>query len=260
VQITAKNLAIGYDQPLSSNLNFEIKTGEIVGLVGANGSGKTTLIRTLLGLNSPLAGLANWDPSLGNLRATGQIGVVWQDAGLPFSVSPLRWINQIAKLHDKPVNSELLDILEVPMNRRPIRNLSGGEKQRLAIYSALFHNPQVLILDEPTVGLDEMSRNHFYELMHQFRSRGGLALLTSHYAMDINSICDRVISLSASSETGFGFFSCIPNLSAEQIVKFGLTELSNGYQINLPDAWAQAVQIQQETGAKIQNFQVLRNA
>lgn len=260
MQIKAQELAIGYDHPLVENLNFELRSGSITGLVGANGTGKTTLLRAILGLSPVLTGTIQWNPGLHELQRKSEIGVVWQDAGLPFSVSPFRWINQLALLHAAPINQELLTKLEVPQNHRPIRNLSGGEKQRLAIYSAMFHQPKVLVLDEPTVGLDESSRNHFYNLMQDFRERGGLAILTSHYALDISAIADEVTSLSQTENNGYGFFSCIPNLSSEKIAEYELTPISNGYQINRPEPWQQLMEIQQDTRVQVQNFQVMKNA
>lgn len=261
MEITAQSLAIGYSQPLAEDVNFTLSAGTALGLVGPNGSGKTTLIRTLLGLNKPLAGSIQITPALQELRETAQIGVVWQDAGLPFSVSPLRWINQLGKLNGSGVNEDLLRLLQVPTTKRPIRSLSGGEKQRLALYSALAHSPSVLILDEPTVGLDEETRAVFYTLMRDFLARGGAALITSHYAMDIAAICNQVLSIgSKSTRTGTAFFTTSAPLNDASIEKFGLAKISNGYEIQEAKPWIVLNAIQLETNCEVTSYQVISNA
>lgn len=260
MQITAQNLAIGYGQPLATDINFTLSGGTALGLVGPNGSGKTTLIRTLLGLNKPLTGSIEITPGLQKLRESAQIGVVWQDAGLPFSVSPIRWINQLGRLNGQGVNEELLELLQVPTTKRPIRSLSGGEKQRLALYSALAHSPKVLILDEPTVGLDEETRAVFYTLMRDFLANGGAALITSHYAMDIAAICNQVLSIgSKSNRTGTAFFTTSTPLNQATIEKFGLAKISNGYEIQEAKPWMVLNALQIETNCEVTSYQVISN-
>jgi ABC-2 type transport system ATP-binding protein len=261
VQISAENLSIGYSTPLAQGITFEISPGTALGLVGPNGSGKTTLIRTLLALNEPLAGNIEVNPTLETLRAKGQIGVVWQDAGLPFSVSAARWIKQLGRLSGMGQNDDLLALLQVPTTKRPIRSLSGGEKQRLALYSALAHHPQLLILDEPTVGLDEETRSVFYTLMRDFLAKGGAALITSHYAMDIAAICNQVLSIGNKSERrGTAFFTTSKPLEDLTIAKFNLAKISNGYEIQEPIPWSVLIALQSEIGCEILSYQVISNA
>jgi ABC-type multidrug transport system ATPase subunit len=261
VEITARNLDIGYDSPLAQNLDFRVGPGITLGLIGANGSGKTTLLRTLLGLTPALKGDISLSPSLLQMQRNSEIGVVWQDAGLPFNISPSRWIQQLAKIHKQPVDEALLKLIESPVHNRTIRSLSGGEKQRLAIYSALFFQPKFLVLDEPTVGLDESSREIFYELMQKHQNRGGAAIITSHYAVDIAVVTNQILNLSDQTplETG-AIFNTSKAISAELLERFNITRVTNGYQIKSEKPWDIATEIAIAANVEITYYRMVKNA
>jgi ABC-type multidrug transport system ATPase subunit len=183
-------------------LNFTVQQGTAAALVGPNGSGKTTFLHALHGLVDH-SGTATFNGQpLSHATLQGKVGMVWQETALPFATSSRRWVSHLSRLYATPTNDKLLEFLEIPLNRRPMRSLSGGEKQRIALYSALFFNPALIVLDEPTTALDEPTRAKFYTTMRQHLDRGATVLFSSHYAHDVTVLADQVIDLAgARSET-----------------------------------------------------------
>lgn len=177
-------------------ISLSIAAGEAVALTGPNGSGKTTFIRLSTGYLRSQAGRIEvlGATKLGPKRRS-KIGVVWQDRGLPLSVSSKRWVNHLSSLYSTEVDRELLERLDVPVSKTPMRYLSGGEQQRLAIYGAMAHSPKLLILDEPTVGLDDQSRSTLYSILRERMRSGAGILFTSHYAQDVAVLAHRFVSL-----------------------------------------------------------------
>lgn len=180
------------------NVNLTAGTGH--GLVGPNGCGKTSLIQALLGVI----------PSSGNISkqfTSGELGVVWQDRCLPLNVPVSAWIRYLTKIFSKPAPGELFERFNIQNDSRLIRTLSGGEAQKIAIISAFFHNPKILILDEPTVGLDSDSRFEFIQLCSERISNGSSVLVTSHNSSDISAIANRITNLGGSGRDAGTIFS-----------------------------------------------------
>ena len=188
--LSVRNLEIGRTAPLQPPLSLEIGAGEVVAVIGPNGSGKTTLFHTLIGLLAPLGG---------QFGLHERPGVLFQDRALPLNVSSQRWISHLARLWNVPINSPLLSTLGVESGSKPIRRLSGGAQQKLALYGALHHEPQFVILDEPTSNLDTPSREALYELISERRKRGTSFLISSHHASDIAALQPRIVTFSAKS-------------------------------------------------------------
>ncbi|MDG1430309.1 MAG: metal ABC transporter ATP-binding protein [Paracoccaceae bacterium] len=173
------------------NVTFAIEKGEIVTVVGPNGSGKSTLIRTILGILTPNTGKIETKPDL-------TIGYVpqklAQETGLPLTVRgflslPNRVSNQKAK-------AALLETGAVGLEQRQISQLSGGQMQRVLLARAILNEPDILILDEPTQGLDQHGAADFYALIERVRDQYGCAvLLVSHDLHVVMSASDRVICL-----------------------------------------------------------------
>jgi ABC-2 type transport system ATP-binding protein len=190
-----------------SELSFEIQSGEVVGFVGPNGAGKTTTLKLLSGLLYPSAGEARvlgFIPARRERRFLRQITLiagnrnqlVWDlPVGDSFEVN--RAIYGIEPPTFRQTLDELIDLLELePLLRRPVRQLSLGERMKCELAAALLHRPQVLFLDEPTIGLDLTMQRRIRSFVADYNHRyGATILLTSHYMADVERLCKRVIVL-----------------------------------------------------------------
>jgi ABC-2 type transport system ATP-binding protein len=183
-----------------SNLNFEIQKGEIVGLIGPSGSGKTTLIKTLIGLQQPTEGevkvLGHKQPTL---AISKEIGYMAQSDALYEDLSARGNLVYFGKLYGlrKEVLSERIQYVLEFVNlhqdaNRPVRNFSGGMKRRLSLAIALIHQPSLLLLDEPTVGIDPVLKQLFWKEFETLRDNGVTLLITTHI-MDEAKRCDRLL-------------------------------------------------------------------
>src|SRR5688572_7273459 len=186
-------------------VNFEIRRGEIVGFLGPNGAGKTTTLKMLSGLLHPTGGDAKvlgftpWELKTDYLRSMtlvmGQRNRLSWD--IPAADSFL--LNQaIYRLPDeeyKQTYKELDNLLELePLMKKPVRNLSLGERMKCEIAAGLLHRPKVLFLDEPTIGLDITGQVRIREFLREYNKRtGATILLTSHYMADVTALCERII-------------------------------------------------------------------
>jgi viologen exporter family transport system ATP-binding protein len=186
-------------------VSFQIEPGEIVGFLGPNGAGKTTTLKMLSGLLHPTGGNAHvlgftpWELKPEYLRSMtlvmGQRNRLSWD--IPAADSFL--LNQaIYRLPDdeyKKTYGELDELLELePLMKKPVRNLSLGERMKCEIAAGLLHRPKVLFLDEPTIGLDITGQAHIREFLREYNRRtGATVLLTSHYMADVTALCERII-------------------------------------------------------------------
>ena len=190
------------DRLAVNNLSLEIKQGETFGLLGPNGAGKTTTIRTLTMLTRPTAGsitINGWQLPQDELAVKSVIGVVPQHLNLDIDLTAKENLDLHGRLHhmSRAVReqriSELLDYVELTERGNDMVNtFSGGMKRRLMIARALLHNPQVLFLDEPTVGLDPQVRRRLWDLIRRMNADGLTVLLTTHYIEEAENLCQRV--------------------------------------------------------------------
>ncbi|HUI69633.1 MAG TPA: ATP-binding cassette domain-containing protein [Spirochaetia bacterium] len=188
-----------------AGISFTLKPGEIVGFLGPNGAGKTTTLKTLSGLLHPSAGEVSvlghtpWKREKSFLRqitlVMGQRNqLVWDiPAGDSFELN--RAIYKIPSPDYRNTLGELTDLLDLgPLLRKPVRNLSLGERMKCELAAALLHRPQVVFLDEPTIGLDVTMQRRIRAFIAQYNERfGATVLLTSHYMADVEALCRRVI-------------------------------------------------------------------
>lgn len=196
--VRAENLRKSYGNvPALRGISFEIKKGEVFGLLGPNGAGKTTTIEIMVGLRQPDEGsvrVCGLDPARESDELKQRIGAALQATVLPDKMSveeALRLFASFYKQH-APIES-LLENFGLAEKRRAFFDaLSGGQKQRLALALALVNNPELVLLDEPTVGLDAMLRRDIYALVERFRSEGRTVLLTTHYIEEAERLCDHV--------------------------------------------------------------------
>jgi linearmycin/streptolysin S transport system ATP-binding protein len=183
-------------------VDLVVKKGEILGLLGPNGAGKTTTISMASGVVTPSRGtvviggieLAR-DPD----RAKAKLGLVPQDLALYEELSAtqnLRYFGALYGLRGPGAAERIAWALEVvglgDRARDVVKTYSGGMKRRLNIAAGLVHKPELLVLDEPTVGVDPQSRNHIFETVRALRESGMTVIYTSHYMEEVEALCDRV--------------------------------------------------------------------
>jgi len=200
--ITVKNMVKKFgDFIANDNLNFEVYKGEIFGFIGANGAGKTTAIRILCGLSTPTSGemkVAGFDIYRQTEKIKQNIGYMSQKFSLYEDLTineNIRFYGGIygMKIGDRKARTaEMLERLELTAygNRR-IGDLPLGWKQKLAFSIAILHNPKIVFLDEPTGGVDPITRRQFWNLIYEAVEKGITVFVTTHY-MDEAEYCDRV--------------------------------------------------------------------
>jgi ABC-2 type transport system ATP-binding protein len=191
--------------PAVDDISFDLARGEIVGFLGPNGAGKTTTLKMLAGLLYPTGGEATvlgHEPSRREKTFLRQITLVmgqrnqlvW-DIPAADSFELNRAIYRIPTVDYKRTLDELVALLELePLLGKPVRNLSLGERMKCEVAAALLHRPQVVFLDEPTIGLDVTMQRRIRAFIAQYNQRyGATVLLTSHYMADVEALCKRVV-------------------------------------------------------------------
>ncbi|MBN2388042.1 MAG: ABC transporter ATP-binding protein [Anaerolineales bacterium] len=181
-------------------VSFEVKEGEIFGMVGPNGAGKTTTIECLEGLRKPDAGILRVlgvDPQREGQTLRENTGMQLQQSNLPDRMKVWEALDLYATFYPKAANwDELLSQLGLEEKRNaPFSKLSGGQKQRLFIALALLPDPKLVFLDELTTGLDPQARHAIWDLVRDVRARGKTVLLTTHFMEEAERLCDRVAIL-----------------------------------------------------------------
>ncbi|MEM8679594.1 MAG: ABC transporter ATP-binding protein [Planctomycetota bacterium] len=183
------------------DLSLEIKTGEAFGLLGPNGAGKTTTINMLMGLLPPDRGQVlideKWDPVTPEARL--RLGIAPQSLSLYeelTAVANLRFFAKLYGLRGQPLNERVDWALQFAQltdrGRSRVKTFSGGMKRRLNLACALIHDPQIVLMDEPTVGVDPQSRNHLFECIEQLKRQQKTILYTTHYMEEAQRLCDRI--------------------------------------------------------------------
>ena len=182
-------------------ITFEVKAGEVFGFLGANGAGKTTAIRMLIGLLQPSSGsarVAGYDIASETERVKRSIGYMSQRFSLYEDLTPrenIRLYGGIYGLTRDQIRERTTQMLErlgfSSVADTAVSNLPLGWRQKLAFSVALVHQPQIVFLDEPTSGVDPITRRQFWELIYEAASNGTTVLVTTHY-MDEAEYCDRV--------------------------------------------------------------------
>lgn len=182
------------------NISFEVRTGEVFGLLGLNGSGKTTTIKMLLGLLRPTHGTIHMlDRALPNLDVLARVGYLPEAAYLNKLLTGREVLRLFASLSGLPVNERekaVISILErVGMTRvadRKIGEYSKGMLQRIGMAQALVHDPDLLIFDEPITGLDPLAVKDMRALVLWLKSRGKTVFFSSHDIPEVEKLCDRI--------------------------------------------------------------------
>ncbi len=187
------------------SVTFKIEQGQTVGLLGPNGAGKTSLIAMISGISRPDGGTVHLDgaglaQSAGELKR--RVGLVPQDLALYEELSALSNLELFGGLYGlegQKLQDRVKDVLSVvglaDRSKDRVKSFSGGMKRRLNIAAALLHDPDLILLDEPTVGIDPHSRNTIFDNLEALKRRGKTLLYTTHYMEEADRLCDRVLIL-----------------------------------------------------------------
>ena len=242
LKVQGLSKAFGANRAVDS-VCFEVSPGEIYGLLGPNGAGKTTTISMLCGLLKPDAGeifVAGAAFSADPQKAKRIMGVVPQDLALYEELSGrenLEFWGRIAGLSSREAKSramELLDALTLADRAKDaVKTYSGGMKRRINLGCALLHRPQLLLLDEPTVGIDPQARLNILEFIGQLRASGTAILYTTHYLEEAESICQRIGIIDQGKLLAEGTLSQLQ----ERLGRDRLFVVEADFKDSSPDAW-----------------------
>ena len=178
------------------DLTFSVKKGEIFGFLGPNGAGKTTTIRTLLGYLYPTRGSAsifgkNIEENIVEIKQ--EVAYIPGDLNLYGHLTGKEFLDYFASLRNREMIllDELLVTFEVPLERK-IKGYSKGMKQKIGIIQAFMDDPDMIIMDEPTAGLDPLLQQKFYDFLKKQKKKGKTLFLSSHILSEVDKVCDRV--------------------------------------------------------------------
>jgi ABC-2 type transport system ATP-binding protein len=199
-KIYSKNKSNIAQEKALNGLTFEVKQGEIFGLLGPNGAGKTTFLSILAGTVEKTEGkISVWgfDLDLNPRQVRASIGIVPQEVNLDAFFSPRKLLELQAGLYGVPKKKRITDIIlkMVALEEQAdsySRSLSGGMKRRLLIAKAMVHQPPILVLDEPTAGVDVELRKNLWENVKALNKEGVTIILTTHYLFEAQEMCDRI--------------------------------------------------------------------
>jgi ABC-2 type transport system ATP-binding protein len=209
-------------------LNLTVETGECFGLLGPNGAGKSTTIEIIEGLLEPTAGeveVLGWRWREQPTAIRERLGISLQETKLSEKLLVRETVTLFRSFYRQgPTPDEV--IRQVALEEKAaarVAKLSGGQKQRLAVACALVGDPELLLLDEPTTGLDPQSRRQLWDIIRDFRGRGRTVLLTTHYMDEAERLCDRVAVVDHGKVIALGTpHELIASLGGEHVVEFDL--------------------------------------
>ena len=205
--LAVENLTKVYSSPKTkkhnkalNDLSFEVRQGEVFGLLGPNGAGKTTFLSILGGTVIKTSGKVNvwgFDLDQNPRQVRASVGIVPQEVNLDAFFSPKKLLELQAGLYGVSKENRITDLILKMVSLQDkanaySRNLSGGMKRRLLIAKAMVHQPPILILDEPTAGVDVELRNNLWENVKALNKEGVTIILTTHYLIEAQEMCDRI--------------------------------------------------------------------
>ena len=205
--LTVENLTKIYSSPKTkkhnkalNELSFEVRQGEVFGLLGPNGAGKTTFLSILGGTVIKTSGKVNvwgFDLDQNPRQVRASVGIVPQEVNLDAFFSPKKLLELQAGLYGISKENRITDLILKMVSLQDkanaySRSLSGGMKRRLLIAKAMVHQPPILILDEPTAGVDVELRNNLWENVKALNKEGVTIILTTHYLIEAQEMCDRI--------------------------------------------------------------------
>ena len=206
------------------DISFSIQQGEVVALLGPNGAGKTTTMLMMLGLIHPTKGKARvFNDSAKKKTVREKIGVMLQDVSLMDGLKVREILQLFRSYYPNPLSlNELIDItgLSDEEIKKRTEKLSGGQRQKVAFALAMAGDPDLLFIDEPTVGMDVQSRKQFWDKIHDLASRGKTILFSTHYLQEADDIANRIILFNKGKIVADGSPENIKNNLTKQSVSF----------------------------------------
>ena len=247
--IKVKNLTKKYGQLRAvNNISFEVRKGEVFGLLGENGAGKTTTLEIIEGLRPATSGRVdilghNIKKGLEDIKE--RIGVQLQSSAYFNDLSLREILHLFGSFYSHYLDpDELLEIVELEDKKNSyIASLSGGQKQRFSIVASLINDPEIIFLDEPTTGLDPLARRNLWEIIFKIKKQKKTIILTTHYMEEADILCDRVAIMEAGKILTLG--------EVHKLVE----HLPNPYKITFI-----ATKINQKLIAEISKYSQIRNA
>jgi ABC-2 type transport system ATP-binding protein len=218
-------------------IDFQIAAGETVALLGPNGAGKSTTIDMLLGLLAPDGGTVTvFGRSPADAVARGAIGAMLQTGSLLRDLTVRELITMMASLYPAPMSvAEVLELTGTgEFSERRTQKLSGGETQRVRFAVALLSDPQLLVLDEPTVAMDVESRHAFWTTMREFAARGRTILFATHYLEEADAYADRAVLMAHGSIVADGPTNEIKAMVGSRTIRATLPGVSSEQLARLP--------------------------
>lgn len=226
--IEVKNLKKYYGKNVGiEDVSFVVKEGEILGLIGPNGAGKTTTIRTLTGFLKPDSGNAFIDgkkmpEEIDHIKE--KIGYIPGEVNFYGSMKIkefLKFNRAFYKNIDIEYEKYIIKTLKIDLNKK-FKELSLGNKKKVAILQALVHKPKYLILDEPTSGLDPLIQQKFYELLNEHKKNGAAILFSSHVLPEVEKLCDKFAMIKDGKVINSGTIEDIKNFSIKIVSVYNL--------------------------------------
>ncbi|GIN41642.1 MULTISPECIES: ABC transporter ATP-binding protein [Heyndrickxia] len=215
------------DKHAVKEASFSINKGEIVAILGPNGAGKTTTISMMLGLLKPTSGevrLFNQNPDDKSVRE--KLGIMLQEVSVMQGLKVRELLDLVRQYYPKPLSLEeviaLTGLTENDLKTRA-EKLSGGQKRRVSFALALSGNPELIILDEPTVGMDISSRNRFWKTIQMLSKKGKTIIFTTHYLQEADDVAERIILFNKGSIIADGTPVEIKARLTKQFVSFNTT-------------------------------------
>lgn len=238
-----KKLSKEYGDMIAVNdIDLEVNKGEIFGILGPNGAGKSTLIGMICGLIKRTSGKIIYEEKESKTRKFKEnIGIVPQDFAIYWDLTAEENIEFFCSLYGfrgadlKSRVNKVLDFVGLTDVRgKKASEFSGGMKRRLNIACAIAHSPKLIIMDEPTVGIDPQSRNHILKSVLKLRDEGATVIYTSHYMQEVDEICDRIAIVDKGNIIAEGTSEELKNLIAnKRVFNIKVKEKIDGYEDKL---------------------------
>lgn len=221
------------------NVNLTIEKGEFFGLLGPNGAGKSTLMNIIIGYLIPNSGNITLDGEIiseKKLQLRKKLGYVPQDIGLYLELSAetnLKIFGELYEIKGKELNNRINEVLELVQlkDRRKdkVNEFSGGMKRRLNIAASILHNPEIILCDEPTVGVDPQSRNAIFDMLQKLNKLGKTVVYTTHYMEEAERLCSRLAIIDHGKIIASGtLIELINQLNQKETIKIQKTVITTG--------------------------------
>ncbi|HET7481370.1 MAG TPA: ABC transporter ATP-binding protein [Actinomycetota bacterium] len=234
-------------------IDFEVRPGEVFGFLGPNGAGKTSTMR-MIGCTSPRTGgvltVMGMDPATDAVRIKSRIGVVPQIDNLDIELTVRENLEMYARYFDVPRDvakgriDELLDFVQLTERARDkVEPLSGGMKRRLTIARSLVNQPDLILLDEPTTGLDPQARHLVWDRLYRLKQRGVTLVITTHYMDEAEQLCDRLVVMDKAKIVAEGSpRELITRFSTREVVELRVADETRDKARDLLDGVAERIE------------------